>query len=637
MTKKKIKIREEDKLIKEIELDTESILSDIRNILENEIKFDFIFLNEDGKEEIKKEDESVKTLDDILDGKNLYLKKEIFKRTMLGEKVEPKNGLDFYVFPQEELTYTEEQRSINIMVIGETGVGKSTWLHCFLNYLQGIQIEEKNRYYLFDEKKLQEEYNRTHPEKQKSSGASVTDKPAIYNIKPTKVSKDPIRLIDTAGFGDTRGEEYDKKITDDIKELFTKKIDYLNAVCIIFKATETRAHDRAKQILDKLFLLFEKGIKDNIIIIFTFVDDFDNVENLPAFKTLNDEKSPFRNILGPIENLPHFEFNNLAYSTNNVKQFSIVFDKCRTNFDKLIKKAFNLKRFSLEDTKKVLEDRSLITGSIKLICSEMIKVINKITILMQKRDDKNEKKEKLKSLEKSENIIVEKPVVEKIPHEESYIEHLSSGWYVLYCNSCNKVCHDDCKGPEEGYHSDEYGCKMITIVKAICKMCGCHYKQHSFHDYIEKTRIVEKEEIKIIQVEDPEKKASEEKKKEQREKIKNQLSENEKEIKNLEDEVNKTLKISLEEIKEIASKENQLNEIALKKYENYGFSKKILDESFQEIKNEQTKNEVHNEIIECSNKINKVFNNTFSRIDSISSDEDIIKEMKDELFKKKKI
>ena len=150
MTKKKIKIHEGDKVIKEIELDKESILSDIRNKLENEIKFDFTFLNEE--EEIKREDESAKTLDDILDGKNLYLKKEIFKRTMLGEKVETKNGLDFYVFPQEELTYTEDQRSINIMIIGETGIGKSTWLHCFLNYLQGIQIEEKNRYYLFDEK-----------------------------------------------------------------------------------------------------------------------------------------------------------------------------------------------------------------------------------------------------------------------------------------------------------------------------------------------------------------------------------------------------------------------------------------------------------------------------------------------------
>ena len=77
-----------------------------------------------------------------------------------------------------------------------------------------------------------------------------------------------------------------------------------------------------------------------------------------------------------------------------------------------------------------------------------------------------------------------------------------------------------------------------------------------------------------------------------------------------------------------------MNKIALKKYENYGYIKKILDESFQEIINEQTKYEVYRRNIEYSNKIKKVINDTFSRIDSISSNEDIIKEMKDELFQK---
>ena len=37
------------------------------------------------------------------------------------------------------------------MVIGETGVGKSTWIHCFINYIQSISIEENNRYLLLDE------------------------------------------------------------------------------------------------------------------------------------------------------------------------------------------------------------------------------------------------------------------------------------------------------------------------------------------------------------------------------------------------------------------------------------------------------------------------------------------------------
>ena len=122
-------------------------------------------------------------------------------------------------------------------------------------------------------------------------------------------------------------------------------------------------------------------------------------------------------------------------------------------------------------------------------------------------------------------------------------------------------------------------------------------------------------------------------KKKQREEINKDLLKNEQEIEKLEDEVNETLKESLNNIKKIASVGNHWNEIALIKYENYGYSKKILDESFQEIKNEQTKNEAHNKIIEYSDKIKKVFNNTFSWIDSISSNEDIIKEMKDELFK----
>ena len=178
MGKKKIKIRLGKKGKIEKELDVDKYLPEIRNELLDTVTFPFIFLNED-EEKIQKEDEDQTKLEDILDGKNLYLKKEIIKRKMIGQKYETKDGLDYYIYPQKELTDTETNRSSNIMVIGETGVGKSTWLHCFINYLQGIQIEEKNRYYLFDEKKLQEKYNLDHPNEQKTSGSSVTDKPSI--------------------------------------------------------------------------------------------------------------------------------------------------------------------------------------------------------------------------------------------------------------------------------------------------------------------------------------------------------------------------------------------------------------------------------------------------------------------------
>ena len=329
---------------------------------------------------------------------------------------------------------------------------------------------------------------------------------------------------------------------------------------------------RAKKFLDKLFLLFEKGVKDNIIIIFTFADDFDNVQNLTAFKTLNDKESPLRNILGPIENLPHFEFNNLAYLTSNISKFTFDFDKCRTNFDKLLKYVSNLKPISLKETVKVLEDRIIISEFIKVFFIDMTDVIQRIAILMEKIKYFENGKKRLEGLKESDNIFVKKIVQEKVPIKEKYID-------------------DD--------HS-----VRIRIV---------------YH--------VSNRELMVV---DPAKKATEEQKKKQREDINKDLEKNKKEIEKLDNGINKTLNISLNKLKEIATKENQLNKIALKTYENYGYSKKILDE----IINEQTKDKYYSERFEYLNKIKKVFNNTFSRIDSISSDEDIIKEMKDELFKK---
>ena len=233
--------------------------------------------------------------------------------------------------------------------------------------MQGIQIEENKRYYLFDEKALQKEYEKNHGKK--PDGSSVTDSPAIYNIEPTKSYNNPIRLIDTAGFGDNRDEWYDEKITKDIQKLFeSSEIENLNAICLIFRASETRAHDRAKKVIKKLFSLFGEEIKNNIIIIFTFVDDFNDI---PAFKTLKDNTSPFAKILGDIENLPYFAFNNKAYFSPNRNQFSGTYENNTKNFSNLLQTIFGLRRISLESSKEVINKRMQIKNNISNLCDQL--------------------------------------------------------------------------------------------------------------------------------------------------------------------------------------------------------------------------------------------------------------------------
>ena len=146
----------------------------------------------------------------------------------------------------------------------------------------------------------------------------------------------------------------------------------------------------------------------------------------------------------------------------------------------------------------------------------MTDVIQRIAILMEKRKYFENGKKRLEELKESENIFVKKIVQEKVPIKEKYI--------------------DD--------------------------------------DHSVRTRIVYHVSNRELMVVDPAKKATEEQKKKQREYINKDLEENKKEIEKLDNGINKTLNISLNKLKEIVTKENQLNKIALKTYENYGYSKK---------------------------------------------------------------
>ena len=151
---KKIKVHLNDKEKIVIKLETHKLLTEKRKDLFDCVIFPFIFL-EDNENKTPKEKESTTKLEDILDGKNITLKKEEIKRVMIGRKIESKEGFYFFVYPQVKLT--NEEKESNIMFIRETGVGKSTLMHSFINYIQGIQLEENSRYFLFYEKILQEQ------------------------------------------------------------------------------------------------------------------------------------------------------------------------------------------------------------------------------------------------------------------------------------------------------------------------------------------------------------------------------------------------------------------------------------------------------------------------------------------------
>ena len=448
-----VKIVYKNRKISQIELNSNKNLKDTRLILNQYITFPFIYLDGNNNE-IVEQKESLFKIEDILDGKTLYIKKKLNPRKLLGEKIDSKDDLFFYLYPKPNFSIAQKKSSTNILIIGETGVGKSTWIHSLLNHLEKVDIDENCRYVLFDEKKMQSEYESKYGKK--NYGSSVTDKPEIYEIPSTETYPHSLKLIDTCGFGDTRGNEYDNKIIEDIKNLFdNSRIENLKAICLFFKASETRNHSRTNYIINKLLSLFSDDFIKNFIIIFTFTD---SLTNIPAINVLKGNLI-FEKIYGDIENIPKFYFNSFAYFTNDRINYDSIYGENTRNFNNFLKYLNQLEPISLENSKIIINYRIHFETEFKNI-SNKIEDINK----------------KIKQLiEAKKNLVLKK---------NNILDYYNRP-KVLYCKKHDRICNKNYLKIYSFFESN-FG------FFGVCYTCKCSKEAHkaidNYDDYKERKK-----------------------------------------------------------------------------------------------------------------------------------------------------
>lgn len=198
--------------------------------------------------------------------------------------------------------YQNDHKVINILLLGETGVGKSTFINSVANYItyKYFDLAEKNKLIVlvpsiftvqdkdnFDQhikitgKNDSNEYLET--------GESATQDVKIYSF-PIWKNKVTLRIIDTPGMGDTRGIEQDEINCKNILK-HVEKLEYLHAICFLFRASEARRTmffeycfsqilgRLDKQACDKLFFLFTKTRGSN----------YDASETLGVLETIFSE------------------------------------------------------------------------------------------------------------------------------------------------------------------------------------------------------------------------------------------------------------------------------------------------------------------------------------------------------------
>ncbi|KAK0409254.1 hypothetical protein QR680_004434 [Steinernema hermaphroditum] len=213
---------------------------------------------------------------------------------------------------------------INIVLMGETGAGKSTWIDGIFNYLLHASLDDAIEYdklevpiptqFLLPDDNGQMRKIHVGPEIDNECsvvGASATQRPKSY----TFMFRDRFyRFIDVPGVNDCRGIDQDKKNFEMImQELYN--YDRIHAICILIPADATRLTVAMKYCINELLTHLHQDAAKNLVFCFTksrvnFYRPGNTQEILQSYMKSFKEK---RNVDIPLTDQTMYYFDNESF------------------------------------------------------------------------------------------------------------------------------------------------------------------------------------------------------------------------------------------------------------------------------------------------------------------------------------
>ena len=177
----------------------------------------------------------------------------------------------------------DERTTVNLLFLGETGAGKSTWINGFANYVSYETLaasEEAGGFFpisatfhnmnpaTYDEQVITTDKRVFHGDH--TAGHSVTQEPRTYSFTHGDLT---INVIDTPGLSNTEDaktgtHDNDMQHVDDVLH-FIGRFDKLHAICILLKANQSRITAGFAYCITEILRNLHESACNNVIFIIT--------------------------------------------------------------------------------------------------------------------------------------------------------------------------------------------------------------------------------------------------------------------------------------------------------------------------------------------------------------------------------
>ena len=361
-----------------------------------------------------------------------------------------------------------------ILVMGATGSGKTTLINGMMNYIFNVQWSDPFRLQLIQEKEVGQ-----------TQSNSQTSHITAYDIHYLEGFRLPysLTIVDTPGYGDSRGLDRDQEITEMVRNLFEDQggIQDLDVVGFVVSASLARLTPTQMYIFDSVLSIFGKDVKENIKFMLTFADS----QNPPVLNAIAEANLPCLKDQQTGQPL-HHKFNNSGFfcsndessSSSTVGRFNKFFWQMgMENFDKFFNVLATMNTKSLSLTKQVLEERKHLEAT-----------VDGLQPLIKAGLTKIEEMRKLKLMVTNSQAQIEANRNVKFEFEVTVAKkkEVPLGTFLTNCNKCSVTCHYPCAYQND---DDKVDCAAMDwtmpAASRSCTVCpkNCIWTLHANQPY----------------------------------------------------------------------------------------------------------------------------------------------------------